>query len=65
MSERIVGTQRRGRLPAEGSEADLVEQSRPWRGEEDDLGPTAIPIDAPEADVLEQARQAPLDEDDH
>ena len=50
-------------VPVDAPEADVAEQSRDWK-DDDDEPRTTIPIDAPEADVLEQERPAGLDDDD-
>lgn len=44
-------------MPAEASEADALDQARPWGGEGDSEVPEVIelPPDAPEADALDQA----------
>jgi hypothetical protein len=51
------------KIPVDAPEADVAEQSREWKDDDDERRP-AIPIDAPEADFLEQERTAGLDDDD-
>jgi hypothetical protein len=53
----------RRKVPVDAPEADVAEQSRDWK-DDDDERPTPIPIDTPEADFLEQERSAGLDDDE-
>lgn len=50
-------------VPVDAPEADVAEQSREWKDDDDERRPR-IPIDAPEADYLEQKRSAGLDDDE-
>ena len=50
-------------VPVDAPEADVAEQSRDWKDDDDERHPS-IPIDAPEADFLEQERSADLDDDE-
>lgn len=54
---------RRAEVPADAPEADVAEQSRDWKDDEDDKH-TEVPIDAPEADFLDQERSAGIDDDE-
>lgn len=50
-------------VPPDTPEADVQEQARDWKDNEDSR-PKEIPPDAPEADVLDQERAADLDDED-
>jgi hypothetical protein len=58
-----MGRDRRTRDPAI-PEADALEQSRDWTGDEEDEQ-VALPPDVSELDALDQARDVDLDDEEH
>lgn len=61
-TERPLGPTDPSELDPEAPEADLAEQLRPLRAEDEE--PVPVPLEADPADVAEQHRQVELDEED-